>query len=185
MEKLEEKNISYWLSEGNQSKLTPLIKKIAGTFNGSDIEKIVQILDWEVNNISKMKDFQKVKKIFASRTVDKIIKDKFSTGCHDDALIAAVLLRALGIPAKYLTGIDRCSPWSKGHCVVEAYIKGSWVLVDASHASLFLIPQRSDFYKDNIIVSEGLDSWDNKIKTIKDWEEVSRKVVKSIGEIKL
>ena len=47
-----EKNISYWLKEGEQSKITPRIKEIAKKFKGDNLEKIFQMLNWIDKNVS-------------------------------------------------------------------------------------------------------------------------------------
>lgn len=171
-----------WLREGKQSKETRLVKELASGFAGSDFEKIRSILRWMEKNL-KSRRGSEVQKIFATRTVTTVIKDRFSTGCHDDALVFAALCRVVGIPAKYVVGINKLDPKNRGHCVVETYMNGSWVLVDQSRGVIWLSPERSDFYKENFIVGEGLDSWDVGIRSFRSWRGKSNRVVEVISKI--
>jgi len=132
------KNIDYWLKEGKQSKITPKIKEICSKFEGDDYGKLFSSLDWIEKNIHHEKDYDKVIKTFASRNVGQVIKNKNHTGCHDTALILATFLRAVKIPSKYLVGINKISPKNQGHCVVEAYLRKRWILIDPSSFQLKL-----------------------------------------------
>ncbi|MDD2673021.1 MAG: transglutaminase-like domain-containing protein [Syntrophales bacterium] len=178
-----EKDIKYWLKEGKQSKITKNVEKLASKFSGNDFEKIQKILNWMGKNLKSCKDYKKVLKIFATRNVDKILKDGFITGCHDNALIFATLCRAVGIPAKYITGIDKLDPKNRGHCAVEVYINNTWIIVDQSRKIITLDIKRSDFYKQNYIIAKSLDSWEAGIKTFKNWKDKSEKIVKVISKI--
>ena len=176
-------DIKIWLKEGKQSKITKLIKKLAFGFLGNDFEKIEGILKWMDKNLKPCKDYKKVLKIFARRNVNKVLEDGFTTGCHDNALVFATLCRAVGIPAKYIMGIDKLNPKNKGHCIVEVYINKHWIIVDQNRETISLDIKRSDFYKKNYIVGKGLDSWDIGIKAFKNWKEKSNKVIKIISKI--
>ncbi len=149
------KNIKVWLKEGEQSKITSKIRKISSKFKGGNFGKIFSILNWIESNISEEKDRKKVLKIFASRTADQLIRERNDTGCHDTTVILVTFLRAVGIPAKYVLGIDKKSPTRGGHCVAEAYVNKTWILIDPGEFKLNLIPERSSFYKDNYLVKKG------------------------------
>ena len=177
------RKISYWLKEGKQSKITPKIRKIAESFHGDEFDKIYQILEWIEKNAPHTSDTSKVEKIFTSRNAEKIIIDKFNIGCHDTAVLTATFLRALKIPAKFIEGIDKLSPQDSGHCVVEAYIKGKWILIDPSYFTLSLKPKRNPFYEKNYVIGVGVDSWDNGIKTFNDWKKKSEKIIKQVEKI--
>ena len=178
---MKKERMNFWLKEGKQSKVTPKINQICSKFKGDELEKIFKILSWIDKNMYEEKDRKKVLRIFASRTTDKLIKDKNETGCHDSALILVTFLRVVGIPAKYLLGIDKVSPQRGGHVVAEAYVNKKWILIDPTYFQLNLIPSRSSFYKDNYLVKKGKDSWDCGVKTVKDWENISKKLVKKIS----
>ena len=177
------KDIKYWLKEGKQSKMTKSVKKLALGFSGNDFEKIQGILKWMDGNLKRCKDNKKILKIFATRNVIKVIKDSFSTGCHDDALVFATLCRVVGIPAKYVAGIDKLDPKNRGHCIVEAYINKDWIIIDQNNKTITLEAKRSDFYRRNFIIGKGLDSWDIGIKSFKSWKEKSNKIIRVISKI--
>jgi len=179
---MKKDDVSAWLKDGNQSKITFNIKNICSKFKGDDLEKIFQILSWIDKNMHEEKNRKKVLKLFATRTADQLIKEKNETGCHDTTLILVTFLRAIDIPAKYLLGIDKISPTRGGHCVGEAYVGGRWILIDPTYFKLELIPSRSSFYKHNYIIKEGSDSWDCGIKTLKDWKKASDNLVKRISK---
>ncbi len=170
-----------WLKKSKQSKATPRIKKICSKFKGNQLEKISQMLYWIEKNISPEENRKKILNIFATRTADQIIKDKKETGCHDTTLILVTFLRTLKIPVKYVLGINKKHPRKGGHCVAESYIGKKWILIDPTFFQLNLIPERSSFYKKNYIVKKGLDSWDCGVKTVKDWDTLSKKLVQKIA----
>lgn len=177
---------SLWLREGEQSRLTKKIKEISKSFKGTDFEKIVKILEW-INRKLKPSPKQKenATKILARRTVDKMIKDGFYSGCHDAAVVFVTLARSVGIPAKFLEGIDKINPQDRGHCVSEVFINERWIIVDPIPRVIYIIPRRSNFYKKNYLVGEGLDSWDVGVKSFDDWKGKSKKLIEKIKNIKI
>jgi len=175
-------DIKIWLKGGEQSKTTKSIKKLASGFLGNEFEKIAGILKWMDKNFKLCRD-HKVLKIFAMRNAAKILRDGFSTGCHDSALVFATLSRAVGIPARYIAGIDKLDPKNRGHCVVEVYINKNWIMVDQDTKTISLDIKRSDFYRKNFIVGKGLDSWDIGIKSFRSWKEKSNKIIRMISKI--
>jgi hypothetical protein len=178
-----EKNPKAWLKEGKQSKLTEAVKEIATNFSGSgsDFEKVMAILKWMGKNLKRKKGREALK-IFATRTTTEILEDRFSTGCHDDALVFATLCRAVEIPAKYVVGINRHDPENKGHCVVEAHVDKNWVLIDQSNGLIYLNAQKNDFYKENFAVGKKLDSWEIGIKSFESWKEKSKEIAKTAAK---
>jgi hypothetical protein len=169
-----------WLREGKQSTITPLVKKITSKFKGSDLKKIFHILSWIENNITSEQNHQEVLRIFATRTSDQIVKSKKDTGCHDTAVLLVTFLRAIGIPAKYVLGIDREKPNKGGHTVAEAFVNDNWILIDPSYWRLALKPSRDVFYKENHVICKGLDSWDCGVKTVDDWHKVSERLINKL-----
>jgi len=176
-------NICKWLKNGEQSKITEDVMEMVPEFTGADFEKIMGILNWMNDKLKGCTDQDKVLKIFATRNVSEVLKEKMSTGCHDDALIFTTFCRAVGIPSKYVIGINKLEPKNRGHCVVELYLHGRWILVDQSRGSIFIDPKRSDFYRMNFIVGKGLDSWDVGISSFKTWEEKADKIMEIISKI--
>ena len=170
-------DIHQWLKSGNQSKINEEIKKITNKFNGSDLSKVLAILNWKNENLQLIKNQEDVLRIFATRNVSEILKETTSSGCHDDALIVATFCRAVGIPAKYVVGINKLDPKNCGHCIVEIFINNKWMLLDQSRYNLSIYPERSDFYKNNYIVGKGLDSWEIGISTFNTWIEKAEKIL--------
>jgi len=179
----KEVGISYWLKEGKQSKKTKLIENICWEFHGSDLEKITQILIWINKNMRHCRSQKKVEKVFATKTADEIIKSKKHTGCHDTNLIFVTLARSCGIPCKYIAGL-RKENGNWGHCVSEIFVNKRWLLVDSSDYKIDIFPEFSEFYKKFYVMGIGLDSWDIKIKTLKDWYKRTEQINKQIKEIK-
>ncbi len=174
---------SKWLKQGEQSKITKTIKDIAKQFSGTELEKIKGILNYLDNNIRACRDNNKVIKIFATRTATEVLKDGFSTGCHDTALLFVTFCRAVGIPAKYVVGINKFRPRDRGHVVAEIYLAGVWVLVDPSPGYISLYPERSAFYAENFLIGKGYDSWDVGIKSFKTWVRESDRIIGILSKI--
>jgi hypothetical protein len=171
------RNNSFWLSEGEQSTITPLVKKIASRFKGHDIEKIWQILIWMDKNLTGELNRKRILSLFATRTAEEIIQSKKETGRHDTAVVLVTLLRACHIPAKYLLGIDKERPRKGGHCAAQALVNDEWIIIDPSYFKINLISSRSDFLRENYLARTGLDSWDCGVKTVKDWDKLSKETV--------
>jgi hypothetical protein len=169
------KENKHWLKEGKQSKQTKSIKDICKKFSGEDIDKIIQILIWIDKNLRYCKNKKNVERIFATRTAEEIIKNKEHTGCHDTALIFVTMTRSCGIPCKYIAGLGK-ETGTGGHCVSKVFVNDKWLLIDPSHYKIEIFPENSDFYKKFYIMGEGLDSWDIKIKTLKDWYKKAEQI---------
>jgi len=178
-------NPEYYLKEGKQTKKTKVVKEVSKSFKGTDFEKIVKILEWINKNLKSYKNQKKAISIFAKRTADKIIRDGFYTGCHDIALVFVTLARSVGIPAKYIEGIDKINPQNKGHCVSEVFINNRWIFVDPTMNTICIVPARSDFYKQNYLIGEGLDSWDIGIKSFRSWRKKSNELIKKLKNIEI
>lgn len=177
------KEIYCWLKEGKQNKVTSQIKQIAKNFSGDDLKKVVKIINFINKEIEICKDQNKVLSIFAQRSADQVLRDKFSTGCHDIDLLFVTFARAVGLPAKYICGIDKLSPKNTSHCFSEVYISDKWFLVDVSRGTIEIHPEKSTFYKNNFVIGIGFDSWDIGIRSFKDWKGKSQKIEKSLIKI--
>jgi len=97
-----------WLQEGQQTKITREIKKLAKELKGSnDLETVFNILKWIKKNLKFVKSWKWRKKYLRKRTAEEIIKSGKSSGCGDKALVFVVLVRANNIPAKIVEAIDK------------------------------------------------------------------------------
>ncbi|KQC05489.1 MAG: hypothetical protein APR54_08245 [Candidatus Cloacimonas sp. SDB] len=170
-------DLSHWLKCGNQSLIDHQVKTITNDFAGNDFEKVIKILNWKNDNLSFCKNQEEVLKVFATRNVTEILQEMTSTGCHDDALIVATFCRSVGIPSKYVAGINKLDPRNRGHCVVEIFINNKWMLLDQSRFNISIFPERSEFYRNNYIVGKGLDSWEIGISTFQTWVDKSNQII--------
>jgi len=161
-----------FLKEGEQTKITENVSKIASKFTGEGFDLITQILKWIHKNLKPNSDKKIKERIFRRRIAAQIIKDGFTTGCTDIALAFIVLARAKRIPTKYVeairnkwmeTGDEDCI---EGHVFAEVFLNGQWHIIDPMEACL-------KFWYDRWIVYKiGLDSWDIGIH---DFQELKQK----------
>lgn len=151
-------SIEHFLGSGQQTEITPAVKKLSERFTGTGKEKVLGILDFlrTLHYKTEHKD-----KVFRKRTADKIIEDEYITGCTDDALVFIALVRACDIPTKYIETLD--IGWIQnggrpiqGHVYAGVYIDGEWILVDPARR-IFDVDLKNDT---RVVLAEGLDSWD-------------------------
>lgn len=161
-----------FLKEGEQTKITENISKIASGFTGENFDLIAQILKWIHKNLKSNSDKETKEKVFRKRTADQIIQDGFTTGCTDIALAFIVLARAKEIPTKYVEAIR--NKWMEagdenfieGHVFAEVFLNSEWRIIDPAEACM-------KFWYDRwIIYKIGLDSWDIGIH---DFQELKQK----------
>ena len=164
-------NMNKYLNNGPQTEITPLIKKIARTFKSKNLYLVIEVLNWLKKINFKYVDSPEEKmKIFRKRTASEIIESRIVSGCTDFALVFISLMRAEGIPTKYIEGIRR--RWLEvgkeeesieGHIFAECFIKNKWYIVDPKEGTIRI------GYNRFVVFKEGLDSWDIGIK---DFDEL-------------
>lgn len=176
-----------WLKEGEQTKATPCIKKIADNFEGNDLNTCVSIAEWILENIKLEKDKKIKDKVFRKRTAEQIIKDGFATGCTDFTLAFVALSRAKGIPTKYVEGVsikwlEKPDGPLEGHVWAEVFVNKNWYIIDAINATVH-------FRRTNNMLStinncrtydKGLDSWGIGIKNIDDLKKAFDKKLREM-----
>jgi len=160
------KKIKKYLNDGLQTEITPLVRRIARTFRSKDLYLILEVLSWLKEASFKYESSsEKKKKIFRKRTALEIIESGIVSGCTDFALVFISLMRAKGVPTKYIEGIRR--RWLEigreeesieGHIFAECFIKNKWYIVDPEEGAIKIN------YNRFVIFKEGLDSWDIGIK---------------------
>lgn len=161
----------FFLREGEQTKVTENISKIASEFTEAGFDLIVQITKWIHKNLKSNNDKKMKAEVFRKRTADQIIKDGFTTGCTDVALVFIALARAKKIPAKYVEAIRRKwiesgdEDFIEGHVFAEVYINNQWHIIDPTEACL-------KFWYDRwLIFAKGLDSWDIGIHELSELKQ--------------
>lgn len=165
-----------WLQEGAQTKITPEIKKLAKQLKGSnDLETIFNILFWIKKNLTFIKSWKWRERHLCTQTAEQIVKSKKSSGCGDKAIVFIALIRANGIPAKYVDAVDL--DWLKAknpkfvsdHIFVDVWIFNKWYIVDPTIGTInlsYLWPMGKKF----LVYKKALDSWDMGIKNYKNLE---------------
>lgn len=152
--------IDTFLKEGEQTKITDNIFKIASEFTEAGFDLIIQITKWIHKNLKPSHDKDLKAEVFRKRTAEQIIKDGFTTGCTDVALVFIALARAKKIPTKYVEAIRRKwieggnEEFIEGHVFAEVWLNNRWHIIDPTEACL-------KFWYDRwLIFARGLDSWD-------------------------
>ncbi|RFT15738.1 MAG: Transglutaminase domain protein [Candidatus Saccharicenans subterraneus] len=105
----------------------PEIKRIASEVAGREknvFQKALKLRDWVSRNLAFDAGF-----VFAPAS--EVMKAKKAT-CAGYAALLAALLRAAGIPSRYLMGIVYANGIWGGHAWVEAWLEGRWVPLDAA-----------------------------------------------------
>jgi len=147
-----------FLQNGELTETTDQILHVVNSFNSEGLDFVQDILKY-------LKTFQENRNVPNKhtniRTADQTIQDKLLTGCTDYALVFIALMRAKGIPAKYIETIERGWLESqetgvfKGHVISEVSIKGKWYLVDPSTGELL------DYFPKYLVIYDiGLDTLD-------------------------
>lgn len=160
-----------FLREGEQTKITENISKISLEFTEVDFDLVIQITKWIHKNLTSNNDKKLKAEVFRKRTADQIIKDGFTTGCTDVALVFIALARAKKIPTKYVEAIRRkwiesgSEDFIEGHVFAEVYINNRWHIIDPTEACL-------KFWYDRwLIFAKGLDSWDIGIHDLSELKQ--------------
>lgn len=105
----------------------PEIKRVAEKVAGRDkdaFEKALKLRDWVSRNLTFDAGF-----VFAPAS--EVMKTKKAT-CAGYAALLAALLRAAGIPSRYLMGMVYANGIWGGHAWVEAWLEGRWIPLDAA-----------------------------------------------------
>lgn len=129
--KLSEKELEHYLQANAYLDADdPDIKKVAAEVAGQikkPYEKALHLRNWVATNMTFDLGI-----VFAPGA--EIIKNKRGT-CAGYAALLASLLRAAGIPSRYLMGLVYVNGVWGGHAWVEAWLDGRWVPFDAAVAS--------------------------------------------------
>jgi hypothetical protein len=164
-----------FLKQGLQTKIEENIKNIEKQIPGEGLDYIANALDWVLSNL-KREQSRKVKdKVFRKRTASEIVEDGYVTGCTDTALVFIALVRAKGIPTKYVEAVnkkwledkDKEGKGIRGHVFAECFVSGKWYQIDPARGVIHAKPNYTKFE----IFAKGLDSWDLGIKDFKSLKE--------------
>jgi transglutaminase-like putative cysteine protease len=166
-----------WLQEGQQTKISKKIKKIAKSLRGDNsLEIIFNILFWIRKNLKFVKSWKWREKYLCRRTADQIIESKKSSGCSDKAIVFISLARGNNIPSRYVNVIDL--DWLRAgkpkfvsnHIFVDVYISKKWYKIDPTNGTInigYFWPTDKKF----VLYKKALDSWDMDIRGYGDLEK--------------
>ncbi len=175
--------VSVWLEDGKQSRITPEIAAVASQISGSNRrERLYKAVDYIWKNF-QYDDWYNDKAFV--RTADQLFKERRLGGCSDYALAKVTLFRALGIPARLVltANVDWMLTYPKndllistGHIFIEAFLENKWHLVDSTYRFLFLdynstllsYPRREYF------CLRGKDYWESGITNLSELDEILR-----------
>ncbi|MGQ9800584.1 MAG: transglutaminase-like domain-containing protein [Candidatus Saccharicenans sp.] len=105
----------------------PEIERVAARVAGSEkdvFKKALKLRDWVSQKLTFDPGF-----VFAPAS--EVMRDKKAT-CAGYASLLTALLRAAGIPARYLMGLAYVNGIWGGHAWVEAWLDGRWLPLDAA-----------------------------------------------------
>ncbi|MGB4311298.1 MAG: transglutaminase-like domain-containing protein [Natronincolaceae bacterium] len=103
----------------------------------SDEEKITEIYNFIINNISYDKDKTKNLQAGYLPSIDCILEDKKGI-CYDYSVLFAAMLRSLDIPAKLIMGREKNNK-NVYHAWNQVYLKDidEWVTIDTTYDAAF------------------------------------------------
>ncbi|OGD85871.1 hypothetical protein A2Z23_00905 [Candidatus Curtissbacteria bacterium RBG_16_39_7] len=149
-----------------------MIRKIASSITGSEMELVQNGLIWTKENL-RMEESENKNQLFRQRTAEEIIKSKFITGCTDAALAFISLMRARKIPAVFVETIDKKWLESKnevpiyGHVYVEVFLDSKWYLTNPMYGKT----EKTNKPRERVIFAKGLDSCDIGITNFSDLKQ--------------
>jgi hypothetical protein len=120
------------------------ILKVASALTGKTAEdKLIAISRWIEGHLR-----YDPKCAYEWRDFDRVVADGTYGGCADHAVVFGALARACAIPCVWVKTMDvdwirefranrgKCSSW-RGHVYLEVYLRGRWVLLDATQLVLY------------------------------------------------
>ncbi len=170
-----------WLSEGEQSRISPAVTAVAATISGLNRrQRLYQAVDYVWTHFTY--DHFSNQRMF-NRTADDLFRERLLGGCSDYALVDATLFRALGIPSRLVitTNIDWLQRYQKnplhiptGHVFIEVYLEDRWYLVDSTYRLLFSNYQETlrSYPRNEYFCRRGLDYWQLGLRRVDDIKQL-------------
>ena len=158
------------MKANSQIKITPKVKAISNSLEGSNLEYVFSALDWLKRNLKLERKHPDWTTLFRARTASEIIESGFILGCTDMTLAFIALANAKGIETTYVEAIRKNWLESttdgpiKGHIFVELTLKDRNYIVDSEMGRVTL----ESPYKGFVIYKRGKDSWNIGIKSRED-----------------
>lgn len=160
--------VSVWLVEGPQTRLTPGIIAVSDQIRGVNRrERLFKAVDYVWANFKY--DNWLNDKAF-TRSAGELFDTRLLGGCSDFALAQVTLFRAVGVPARL--ALTANTEWmsdfkendlliTTGHVFIEAYLEDRWHLVDSTYRLLFegYKPGGRNFPRNEYLFGRGKDFW--------------------------
>ncbi|MBR9680607.1 MAG: transglutaminase domain-containing protein [Candidatus Altiarchaeota archaeon] len=123
-----------YLEEGVYTRLGPRVQTLASVVLNSEDQ--LKELEHLIKSIPH-NDYNKLE-VFRKRTSDEILKDNYTTGCSDVAILFTSITRAMGIPAKFVETfrddwLSNPKEGIQGHVYVDVFRNGIWQTYDPLH----------------------------------------------------
>ena len=196
-----------YLRAGKQTKLGLPVLKFAQRFPGKNLAS-VELIVKELANLKRKKlDPEKISQYYSKRSASEVLKDGFVVidktmatklprgrvmGCVDYHIVLCAVLRAKGIPARFVR--------VKDHSVVHFFLNNNWYEADVNKALTVrkadalgmrngyssagfkipdpvrkLNPEEYEKEKKEGTYAHGLDAWAIGIKGIRDYSKFIKK----------
>lgn len=197
-----------YLKEGEQTKVTPLVKKHAEKAKQIQVhtcpnlgenlvlaQKVAKYIFTELPKIQGYKSHpsskeeveeQRVLKdsIYTKRTADQILSEGYYPTCSDIGVLFRTLLIALDVPTGYVITLHEEYLLNKSfftHSIGKVFSEGKWYYVDPGAPERKITENREDLFP-LIVYSEGLDSWDLGIRGYEDLHTAKQNNLRSLLE---
>lgn len=139
-------------------QLLPRIPQLAALASASEQQRLAGLQDWFSTNFRYTLFLGSGKNTQEGRDLERFLLEDRAGHCEYFASATVLLLRSLGIPARYVTGyaVQEYSPLEDAflvrqrhaHAWAEAYVDGRWVEVDTTPATWFAEEeQRTPFWQ--------------------------------------
>jgi|GEM_PF-2280822 len=189
---------SHFLKEGEQTRITPAVREYADRFPGSGLDTIAAIVA-DIGSFRRKKaKYKELETLYSSRTAEQILEERKMylsnpyargaehqvQGCIDVNVALCAVLRAKGIPAKFVRG--------RAHSTTHFKVGDEWMVADPLDARTYKMnvrngtadpdnphpgvyrmdAERKEFIgilKKKGEYAEGLDAWDLGIRGLKDY----------------
>jgi len=183
-----EQDLSKWLKEGEQTKITDVVKKHANLIQIMGSLDSYEFYEWGKSDL--MVAANKTAKYISRslrihkgsnyhdywllrRDITQILTDGGTNSCNEYAHVFRGLMIAQGYPASYIEAVHAHSlfnsePPFKGHAFCRIFSETNNVIIDPTTIKM----------EDNLsiypyfIVGEGLDSWDLGFKKLSDFPRI-------------
>jgi len=155
------------------------IKELAERFrNSEEMQTIIEILSFLEKNIKHVdlerENLEEWKRAFRKRTAEEILQSKTSFGCGDTTTLFLSLIRAAGIPAKFIDG--KRVPKTGAHSWARVFIEKKWIDIDPTQGvkGLKFDPEKSK-HGPYVVISESLGQSDSVITSYENWREIEER----------